>query len=427
MYLESKNYYFCRKLISNLAFKTNQNILMSIKHHLLFFCFIAASILLAKADNLLIPEVKCVVIDAGHGGKDPGAIGFKKSKEKDVTLAVALKLGTLISKHFPDVKVVYTRKTDIYLSLESRAKIANDNKADLFISIHCNAIDRPTAFGVETYVMGVHKNAANLEVAKKENSTILLEKDYLEKYDGFNPNSPEAYIIFSLYQNAFLNNSLIFASAVQQELAGRIKFFDRGVKQAGFWVLYRTAMPGALIELGFISNPDDEKYMVSEKGQDAMSKAILNAFAQYKHVVEGNPASTFKPIYSGLLLYSDLLPKKEDEKPATDLTNQFVAKSSDSPTICEADSAVVLKVQFATFNEVKPLNSREFEKIPMVSMYNDNRLYKYTAGCETSFEDAQKVLKIVKEAGYKDAFIIGFEKGERITTTKAVELLKNKN
>jgi N-acetylmuramoyl-L-alanine amidase len=225
-------------------------------------------------------RIKTIVIDPGHGGHDSGCLG-SSAKEKHIALEIALKLGALIEEKFPEVNVVYTRKSDVFVELYERAAIANRNHADLFICIHCNS-GGPVAFGAETYVMGLHKTEDNLNVAKRENATILLEKDYKQKYDGFDPNSPEANIIFSLYQNAYLAQSLKFASAIQQqfeEYAGR---FNRGVKQAGFLVLYKTAMPSVLIETGFLTNKTEEKYLLSEKGQQNISQSIFKAFSEYK-------------------------------------------------------------------------------------------------------------------------------------------------
>lgn len=388
-------------------------------------------------------KVNCVVIDAGHGGTDPGAIGYFKTKEKDVTLSIALKIGKLINENYPDVKVIYTRKTDVFVELFKRADIANKNHADLFISIHCNAAPKTTAFGAETFVMGNHKSAANLEVAKKENAAILLEDDYIDKYDGFNPNSAEAYIIFSLFQNAYLNNSLALATSVQRELAGKIKFFDRGIKQAGFLVLYKTAMPGILVETGFISNPNDESYLKSEKGQTAIAQGLVNAFAHYKHTVEGGSESTFKPIYTDLYKYSEVkvpidsskIVKKKDTLniKTDDLTNKFIQHNAalDSNLLYQpknqSDSSIVFKIQFYTCPEDKPLDSKEFSKIPNVGKYFQNGLYKFTAGSEKNIEGANAVLKQVKSLGYQDAFIIAFKGNLKIPTSEAIKLTKTSN
>jgi N-acetylmuramoyl-L-alanine amidase len=232
-------------------------------------------------------KVKTVVIDAGHGGKDPGCHGKARKKvEKEVTLAIALEVGKLIKTYLPDVKVIYTRKTDEFIELDERAAIANRNNADLFISIHCNANNKTAIYGTETYVMGSHKNEGNLDVAKRENSSVLLEKDYLEKYDGFDPNSPLAHIFFSNMQSAYLANSLRFATIAEKQFKTKAGRTSRGVKQAGFIVIWKTAMPSALIETGYMTNPTEEKYLSSEQGQEFMASAVYRAFRDYKQALE---------------------------------------------------------------------------------------------------------------------------------------------
>lgn len=224
-----------------------------------------------------------VVIDAGHGGHDPGCNGGD-SREKEVTLSIALKLGKLIEDSLKDVKVVYTRKTDKFIELSERSNIANKNSADLFISIHCNANDNKAANGTETYLMGLHKSEGNLQVSKRENNVILLEKDYKNNkaYDGFDPNSPAGHIIFSLMQNAFRAQSIKFASMVETEFKTKTKLKSRGVKEAGFLVLWKSAMPGVLIETGFLSSEIDRKVLSNTKGQDTIAMSIFNALKKYK-------------------------------------------------------------------------------------------------------------------------------------------------
>lgn len=226
-----------------------------------------------------------VVIDAGHGGKDPGAVGAI-SKEKNINLAVALKAGKYISENLKDVKVIYTRTDDTFPGLAERAEVANKHKADLFISIHSNAINDKRFTGAETYVLGQTMDDANLQVAMKENSVITFEKDYKTKYEGFDPNSAESYIIFSLMQNTYLKQSTEFATMVQNQFRDRVGRKDRGVRQAGFVVLWRTTMPSVLIELGFISNPDEEKYLNSAQGQDYLASAIYRAFRDYRQTID---------------------------------------------------------------------------------------------------------------------------------------------
>ena len=232
-------------------------------------------------------QIHTIVIDAGHGGHDTGARG-RNCNEKDITLAIALKTGTMIKKYCPGVQVIYTRETDVFVELFRRAQIANENKADLFISIHCNANPSPFAYGTETYVMGLHKSEANLAVARSENASILLEDNYSARYDGFNPNSTEAYIIFSLFQNAYLDKSLDFASRVEDSFTANTKLPERGVKQAGFLVLYKTTMPGVLVETGFLSNSNEEAYLMSIPGQDRIAYSIYRAFDEFRRSSDGN-------------------------------------------------------------------------------------------------------------------------------------------
>lgn len=229
--------------------------------------------------------VKTVVIDAGHGGKDPGAIGPNKTYEKDVALVVALKLGDYITKNFPDVNVIYTRKSDVFLELHERAEIANKHKADLFIAVHCNSSPNSETYGSSTYVLGLHRTEANLEVAKRENAVINLEEDKEKNYE-FDPNSPEGHIIMSMKQNAFLDQSINLASKMESQMENYGQRKSLGVKQAGFYVLYKTAMPSMLCEIGFISNTDEEKFLVSTRGQDMIATSLFNGFKDYKREIE---------------------------------------------------------------------------------------------------------------------------------------------
>lgn len=230
-------------------------------------------------------KVDVVVIDAGHGGHDPGTLG-KISKEKDIALSISLKLGAYIEKNIPGVKVIYTRKDDRYIALDQRANIANKNKADLFICIHANSMPGAPAYGTETYVMGLKMDKGNFDVAKRENSVILMDENYQERYEGFDPDSPESYILFSLTQSAYQESSLKFAQKVEDQFKGKVGRHSRGVKQAGFVVLWRTTMPSVLIETGFLSNVKEEKYLLSENGQDLIASGIYRAFKEYKNQIE---------------------------------------------------------------------------------------------------------------------------------------------
>jgi N-acetylmuramoyl-L-alanine amidase len=247
---------------------------------------IAITLLISGSTNTP-PDAKVdvVVIDAGHGGHDDGTHG-KILKEKDIALNIALKVGSYIEKNIPDVKVIYTRKDDRYLALDERADIANKNKADLFICIHANANKNAKAYGTETFVMGLHKDEGNLAIAQRENSVILMDENYEERYEGFNPNSPESYILFTLIQSAYQEASLKFAQKVENQFKERVGRLSRGVKQAGFVVLWRTTMPSVLIETGFLTNSTEEKFLAGDQGQELIASGIYRAFKEYKNEVE---------------------------------------------------------------------------------------------------------------------------------------------
>lgn len=236
--------------------------------------------------SVLLAKDFVVVIDAGHGGHDPGSLG-SKAKEKNINLGVALKLGRLIENNMQGVKVVYTRKKDVYLTLQERANIANKVQGDLFISIHTNSLDKKSpnrrkVAGASTWTLGLHRSKENLEVAKRENSVIYLENDFSTRYEGFDPNSTESYIIFEFMQYKHMEQSINFASDIQREFVSTAGRVDRGVRQAGFWVLAKTSMPAVLVELDFICNPTQERFLNSESGQEKMAKSIYNAFVKYK-------------------------------------------------------------------------------------------------------------------------------------------------
>ena len=326
-------------------------------------------------------KIQTVVIDAGHGGKDSGAVG-KKSKEKDITLAVAKKTGNYIKKKYPDVKVVYTRTTDVFVELMERARIANSNNADVFISVHCNAVaNSSSTSGAETFIMGEHRNSANLDVAKRENASILYESNVEDNYGGFDPNSTEAYIAFSFIQSEFKQRSLELAELVQNELVNKAKRGDRGVQQAGFLVLYKTAMPSILVELGFISNPAEETYMMSDDGQDYLASAIYRAFCSYKTNFEKNSVKM----------------------------QQEVAKPSEKPT----DKGVVYKVQFASRSRKADNPQEVYKNLKDIDCYEHNGMFKYTAGRFSTKQEADKYLQEVIAKGYPDAFVVKFENGIR--------------
>lgn len=394
-----------------------------------FLVFRILFILLFSGFICQAQKVNTVVLDAGHGGHDTGALG-KHSREKDITLSIVLKLRDYIQANLKDVKVILTRDNDEFIELYRRAKIANENKADLFISVHCNANPSPTPFGTETYVMGLHKSNANLAVAKAENAAILLEDDYVEQYDGFDPNSAEGNIFFSMMQNSFLDRSLDFAGRVEKQFRERLHFFDRGVKQAGFLVLYKTAMPGVLIETGFLSNPKDEKLLLSEKGQDQLANAIFRAFREYKYTVEKRDLSTLNEGDSTIFpkkqtrIVAEAKPDKPEVKqgkPEIKQEKQLISVPMDNA----ADEKVIYRIQFTSSPSDKPVDSPEFKDLPDVWKYFQNGLYKFTAGKFDTMKQASAYRINVVNKGFADAFVVPFYRDKRITIEEARRLAGN--
>jgi len=329
-------------------------------------------------------KITTIVIDPGHGGKDPGTSGWH-SHEKNIALAVALKFGQDIREHMKDVKVIFTRTTDVFIPLYKRAQIANKNHADLFVSIHCNSYPSPVPHGTETFVMGLGKTKANMDVAEKENKAILYESNRSKNYDGFNLNSPQSYINLSLFQNAYLKQSLQFAHDVEQEMKSRAGMEDRGVAQAGFLVLWRTTMPSVLVELGFLSNRKDNLYLLSKKGQDNLAAALYLAFKKYKEHFEKENAVTTK----------SLLQK---------------------PNLAE------FRVQFYSGKYKYKYPAKKFPKVNAISYYYYKGMYRYTSGHFYDLRHADKAQNYLRSMGYKGAFVVAFYKGKRISTAKAQKL-----
>ncbi len=343
-------------------------------------------------------QLKTVVIDAGHGGHDGGCSG-SFSREKTVTLSIALKLGKLIEKNYPDVKVVYTRKTDVFIELYERAAIANRNDADLFISIHCNANQSSSPYGTETYVMGLHKTEANLSVAKRENEVVLMEDNYAKHYEGFNPNDPTAHIIFSLFQHAYMEQSILFASKVEEEFTNTGQRKSRGVKQAGFLVLWKTSMPSVLIETGFLTNSTEEKFLGKEDGQQKIADCIYRAFKSYKTKMENTNGLT---------------------------ENIFADESSVPPTITKENpgEGVEFKVQFLTTGNPLKSTDAQLKKLSgePISFVEESGLYKYRLGPFATLEEAVKKQGEIRTLGFSDAFVIALKDNERISVEEAKTL-----
>ena len=370
---------------------------------------ICALVLMLMPVSLLGDEVsdalriKTVVIDPGHGGKDPGALSTnKKYREKDITLSVALKLGNLIKAKYPQVKVVYTRNTDKYVELSKRAEIANKNKADLFISIHVNSAKATQARGTETFVMGTHKSDDNFEVCKTENSVIVIEDDYQTKYQGFNPNSPESYIIFSLLQNMHQEQSIKYAANVQSQFAKGPITVNRGVKQGGLLVLWKTTMPSVLTELGFISNPKDCAVLVSKNGQDQFARKLFNAFEAYKKEVEGSSSPKVGNHGSG----SNVVPAGRPEvKPAEKPVGKPVEKPSAAVVEKPAVNNDFYAVQILSVAKVLPKGAYDLRGCNDAKYIKVGNLYKYYVGNYSSRQKAVEALPAVRKQ-FPGAFVV---------------------
>jgi N-acetylmuramoyl-L-alanine amidase len=352
-----------------------------------------------------------VVIDAGHGGKDPGAIG-SFSREKNLNLDIALKLGKLITDH-TDAKVIYTRKSDVFVELNERAEIANRAKANLFISIHTNALKSKSYSGTETYSLGLARSEENLEVAKRENAVILLEDDYSTRYEGFDPNSTESYIIFEMLQGQYMEQSINLASYVQRNFATQCKRINRGVKQAGFLVLRNTSMPSILIEIGYISNRAEERYLNTESGKRAISTSIYNAFAEYKEDYDKKQNGKITQQAEIIAVDNEDTEAVEDPIETVETTEQTettnVNKSSSSAS---NKNKKIYKIQIIA--SVKPLkkNSSEFKGLKNVELFKDKKWYKYTYGTSSDLNEIKRLKKKMVDKKFKNAFIISFKNGE---------------
>lgn len=430
-----------------------------------------------------------LVIDAGHGGRDAGAVG-RYTKEKDINLNVALAFGRLVQSNCPDVKVVYTRSTDKFIPLYERARMANRNKADLFVSIHTNALPKGRkAMGMETYTLGMHRAAANLEVAKRENSVILIENNYQQHYEGFDPNSAESYIIFELMQSKNMEKSVDMAQLVQKYACAATGRNNMGVKQAGFLVLRETSMPSCLIELGFISTPSEEKYLRSKTGVEAYGRGIYRAFMEYRRQLK--PAGTVirvpetQPVAQQLVTSKPqtVTPKpqpvvqaapKQPVKVATEVKQpepavrqdggsitenapKFVAtevayqptetrpqqsaadtvKTVDgekpvsveeqAPKVPTVDAKPVFKVQILSLSVRQSQESKVFKGLQNVECYEEGGLYKYTCGASTDYNEIYRLRRTIAQK-FPQAFIIAFKGGVKVNVNEAIrEFKQNRN
>ena len=383
---------------------------MRINH---FFLIIALGLL------PMVANAYTVVLDAGHGGKDPGAVG-KFAKEKDLNLSLALEVGKQMKEQFPDVKVVYTRSTDVFIPLQERANIANKSNADLFISIHTNSAEKKDPCGVETFILGTDKMEANLDVAMRENAVMKLESDYKTTYQGFDPNSIDSYIMFELMQNNYMDQSLQFATQVQNHFVGHLNRSDRGVRQAAFWVLLKTACPSILFEMGFVSNPAEEKYLSSDTAMTQMADALVKAFAAYTH----------RQAAKSEVLVIESTKNQQLESTSTrkrDVNETITTRKRD---VNESDSSATFTVLKADTVQMKKVETKEKTKYYAVQICaskaplekNDPKLkgteceylqlgewYKYYTAANTDRKKAEEAQKKLK-AAFPDCWIITFEK-----------------
>ena len=345
-----------------------------------------------------------VTLDAGHGAHDFGAV-YSGRIEKNIALAIVLKVGKILEQS-PNVDVIYTRKTDVFIDLVERANIANRANSNIFVSIHCNANKNTAADGTETYVMGLSKVASNLEAAKKENSVITLEKDYKRKYDGFDPNSAEQMVGLTLMQEEYLDNSISLASKIEDnfEKLGK-KLRQGGVKQAPFMVLHKAYMPRVLVETGFISNPTEGNILNSEEGQDDVAKAIAQAILSYKREYFGNGTS-----------------EADETRPAKDTSTPAKPKTTAPATVVKtAPKGTFFKVQLIASIKKTPLDPKNFKGLKNVSMIYENNIYKYFYQETSDYEAAKKYLQEAKSKGYGASFLIATKDGEKISIQDAVK------
>ena len=424
-----------------------------------------------------------LVIDAGHGGRDAGAVG-KVAKEKNINLNVALSFGRMVENNCPDVKVVYTRKTDVFIPLYERARIANRNNADLFVSIHTNAVPRGRrVMGMETYTLGMHRAADNLDVAKRENSVILIESDYERHYEGFDPNSSESYIIFELMQGKNMSQSVEMARLVQKHACAQTSRRNMGVKQAGFLVLRETSMPGCLIELGFISTPEEERYLNSKAGVDAYARGIYQAFVNYKRqlargsaVVEKTPESIQEPVkqtpvvaqpvkqtpvvaqpvkQTPVVAQPVVKSEKEsdslvEQKPSSSMNDSVVkvnlpvkdsvvveqntaevvqqpAAQQAAQPVSVADNRPMFKLQLASMSRRLNVTDKAFKGLQNVECYEEGGLYKYTYGASYDYNEINRIRKEIA-AKFPNAFIIAFKGNQKVNVAEAIrEFKQNRN
>ena len=402
-------------------------------------------------------QIKKVVIDAGHGGKDSGCLG-KSSQEKNITLKIALLLGKKIKNAFPNIEIVYTRDKDIFIPLDERANIANRQKADLFISVHCNFVPANTKHsGSETYVLGLDRSRENLEVAKRENAAIFLEDDYKKRYHGYDFSSPESDILVSAVQSSYMERSMQLAGLVEKHLRNDANRQSHGVKQAGFLVLRATSMPSILVETGFLSSRVEEDFLISAEGQEAEAKAIFDAFSDYKDGVEtgkkyeisnfskGRMSANFEPKSAAKeevpasvepILVSEKKKTKSEKIIVKNTDSQVVASIlpkeknkvvASEKVVAKRHSTLIFKVQLVKSLTKIATNNEKWKLVGELEIAENNKEFTYRADGFETYEAAAAACSKLKNGGFKDAFIVAFDGKKRIDVQEAILKLKVKN
>jgi N-acetylmuramoyl-L-alanine amidase len=425
---------------------------------LFLFTYIYAPVFAGRKNTINLTDtsyaIKKVVIDAGHGGKDSGCLG-KNSQEKNITLKIALLVGKKIKNAFPNIEIVYTRDKDVFIPLDERANIANRQKADLFISVHCNFIPANTKHsGSETYVLGLDRSRENLEIAKRENAAIFLEDDYKKRYRGYDFNSPESDILVSALQSSYMERSMQLAGLVEKHLRNDANRQSRGVKQAGFLVLRETSMPSILVETGFLSSRAEEDFLISAEGQNAEAQAIFDAFSEYKDGVEtgrkydisnfskGKMSANFTPkntkktedtVSVKPLLVSEKKKGKAAQNTAKETANQDVTIVAPKEkkkvlgtekVVVKRPSSLVFKVQLLKSSVKTSTSEQKWTFVEELEIVEDNKEFIYRADGFETYESASAACSKLKNAGFKEAFIVAFDGGKRINVQEAIAKLK---
>ncbi|MDG1779998.1 MAG: N-acetylmuramoyl-L-alanine amidase [Flavobacteriales bacterium] len=398
--------------------QTNKRMVTLQKRMALLFLALTFSFFVGFTLNESTGKIQTIVLDAGHGGSDPGNLGTGRYKttEKDITLDVTLRLKKYIEEQYPEIKIILTRDGDTFPSLNDRVEIANTSKADLFISIHCDAFTKSSAKGSGTYVMGMHRSKESLRVSMKENASIYREENYEQNY-SFDPDDPDTYIALTLRQNTYLDQSLLLSKKIQDQFRDRVGRVDRGVRQAGFFVICFTSMPSALVELGFLTNPDEEDFLNSENGKSYMASAIFRAFKEYKMDIEGVKVEVVEEV-------TPVAPPKEENEPVADTNSEEDTANKgewvDKITYKKIKKGVRYQVQIATSSVNIPLTPEQFNGLTQVDEYFSNGLFKYAAGSTKSFDEAKAMQAELRKHGFTGAFVIAFNDNERIALDEAL-------